>query len=249
MNSGTKPLLDPSGGYRKLDAFLLASLIQLETRRFCDRFLNLSNDPKGRQFDQMTQAARSGRANIMEGSQRSATSKTDEMRMIDVARASLVELMGDYEMALLQRGEAPWPSASKQAQAIAAWRLDPRPDWTDPLHDSGVYLLAQRKRLESFLDADESTAANTLLILCRRTVAMLTHLLKRQGEIFAKKGGFHERMKENRIAVRDGNAPSCPKCGRPMQRRIAKSGPKQGLPFWGCPGWPECDGRRDMGNS
>ncbi len=244
-----QPLLDPSGGYRKLDAFLLASLIQLETRRFCDRFLNLSNDPKGRQFDQMTQAARSGRANIMEGSQRSATSKTDEMRLIDVARASLVELMGDYEMDLLQRGEAPWPSSSPQSQAVAGWRLEPHGEWTDPLHDSGIYLLAQRKRLAEFLDADESTAANTLLVLCRRAVAMLTHLLKRQGELFAEKGGFRERMKENRLAVRDGNVPACPKCGRPMRRRVAKSGPNQGRPFWGCSGWPDCDGRMDAESS
>ena len=238
-------LLDPSGGYRKLDAFLLASIVQLETRRFCDRFLNLANDPKGRQFDQMTQAARSGRANIMEGSQRSATSKTDEMRLIDVARASLVELMGDYEMALLQRGEAPWPSASPQAQAVSGWRLEAHADWQDPLHESGVYLLAQRRRLAEFLDADESTAANTLLILCRRTVGMLSHLLKRQGEMFAEKGGFRERMAQTRLAVRDSDAPACPKCGKPMRRRVAKSGPNQGRPFWGCSAWPDCDGRRE----
>ena len=238
-------LLDPSGGYRKLDAFLLASLVQLETRRFCDRFLNLSNDPKGRQFDQMTQAARSGRANIMEGSQRSATSKTDEMRLVDVARASLVELMGDYEMALLQRGEAPWASSSPQAQAVSGWRLEPHVDWQDPLHESGVYLLAQRRRLAEYLDADESTAANTLLILCRRTVGMLSHLLKRQGEMFAERGGFRERMTQMRLYVRDGDAPSCPKCGKPMRKRVAKSGPNQGRPFWGCSAWPDCDGRRE----
>ena len=241
-----QPLLDPSGGYRKLDAFLLATLIQLETRRFCDRFLNLSNDPKGRQFDQMTQAARSGRANIMEGSQRSATSKTDEMRLIDVARASLVELMGDYEMALLQRGETPWASDSTESRAVTAWRLEPHGDWNDPLHDSGVYILAQRKGLAQFLDADEARAANTLLILCRRAVAMLTHLLKRQDEMFAEKGGFRERMTATRLAVRDGMVPQCPKCGSLMQRRTAKSGPNQGRQFWGCSKWPDCNGRRDM---
>jgi len=60
-------LFDKHGGYRKLDSFTLATVIQLGTWRFCD--------PCGRQFDQMTQAARSGRANIMEGSERAATSK------------------------------------------------------------------------------------------------------------------------------------------------------------------------------
>ena len=240
-----KPLLDPSGGYRKLDVFLLASLIQLETRRFCERFLNLKNDPKGRQYDQMTQAARSGRANIMEGSQRASTSKADEMRLIDVARASLVELMGDYEMALLHRNEAPWASDSQEALAVATWQLEPRGDWRDPLHESGTYLLAQRRRLAPFVDADESTAANTLLILCRRAVAMLTHLLRRQGEMFAETGGFRERLTATRLAVRDEKSPLCPKCGSSMRKRTAKSGPNQGKPFWGCSRWPDCDGRRD----
>ncbi len=73
--------LDASGGHRWLDSFVLASVIQLGTLRFCERFLNRSNDPCGRQFDQMTQAARSGRMNIIEGSERSATSKETEMRL------------------------------------------------------------------------------------------------------------------------------------------------------------------------
>ena len=167
------------------------------------------------------------------------------MRLIDVARASLVELIGDYEMDLLQREEAPWAVDSPQAQAVSGWRLEPHAEWTDPLHESGIYLLAQRRRLAEFLDADESTAANALLILCRRTVAMLTHLLKRQGEMFAEKGGFRERMTQTRLAVHDGEAPQCPKCGRPMRRRIAKTGPSQGRPFWGCSGWPDCNGRSE----
>ena len=149
-----KPLFDPSGGYRKLDAFLFASLIQLETKRYCERYLTLKNDPKGRQFDQMTQAARSGRANIMEGSQRASTSKADEMRLIDVARASLVELMGDFEMELLQRGSPPWSRDSDAAKRVSEWQLEPHGEWTDPIHDSGVYLLAlpenQRNLLEFY---------------------------------------------------------------------------------------------------
>ena len=63
------------GGYRKLDSFTLASVIQLATWRFCETFLDRRNDPTGRQFDQMTQAARSGRVNIAEGSERASTSK------------------------------------------------------------------------------------------------------------------------------------------------------------------------------
>lgn len=241
-----QPLLDPCGGYRKLDAFLMASLIQLETRTWCERFLNRGNDPKGRQYDQMTQAARSGRANIMEGSQRAATSKADEMRLADVARASLVELMGDYEMALLAHGEAPWEAGSAAAREVSAWRLEPHGDWEDPVHDSGVYLLEQRRRLAPLVSGDESRGANVLLILCRRTVAMLTHLLRRQGEMFAEKGGFRERMTATRLAVRDAETPACPKCGAVMRRRTARAGLRAGKPFWGCSRWPDCDGRREV---
>ena len=238
-----KSLLDPSGGYRKLDAFLFASLIQLETRRYCERYLTPRNDPKGRQYDQMTQAARSGRANIMEGSQRASTSKADEMRLIDVARASLVELLGDFEMELLQRGSAPWARDSDEARSVADWQLEPHGDWTDPFHDSGVYILAQQRRLAPFTDAGEISAANTLLILCKRTVVMLSHLLQRQGEAFAEKGGFRERLTKVRLESRGGEAPPCPKCGAPMRKRTAKSGPNAGKPFWGCSKWPDCTGR------
>jgi hypothetical protein len=96
-------LFDKHGGFRKLHSFTLATLVQLETLRFCRRLLTHDHrltpgkfyDPKGRQYDQMTQAARSGRQNIIEGSERSSTSKDTEMKLTDVARASLSELRGD----------------------------------------------------------------------------------------------------------------------------------------------------------
>jgi len=88
-------LFDKHGGFRRLHSFTLATIVQLETLRFCRKFLTFDHrevdkfyDPKGRQYDQMTQAARSGRQNIIEGSERSATSKDTEMKLTDVARAS-----------------------------------------------------------------------------------------------------------------------------------------------------------------
>jgi four helix bundle protein len=90
-------LFDKHGGYRKLDSFTLASVVQLGTWRFCEAFLNRRNDPGGRHFDQMTQAARSGRANLTEGSERAATSRETEMKLTDVARASLAELKAQGE--------------------------------------------------------------------------------------------------------------------------------------------------------
>ncbi len=102
-------------GFRKLHTFTLATIVQLETLRFCRRFFTHDHreattkfyDPKGLQYDQMVQAARSGRQNIIEGSERSATSKDTEMKLTDVARASLSELRGDYEIWILDRGELP----------------------------------------------------------------------------------------------------------------------------------------------
>jgi restriction system protein len=104
-------LFDKRGGFRRLHTFTLATIIQLETLRFCRCFITHNPreagtkfyDPKGRQYDQMIQAARSGRPNIIEGSERSATSKDTEMKLTDVARASLSELRGDYEIWTLRR--------------------------------------------------------------------------------------------------------------------------------------------------
>ena len=76
-------------GYFRLDSWILANIIQLGTQQFCERFLNRRNDPTGRQFDQMTQASRSGPANIAEGSARRATSRETEMKLSDVARSSV----------------------------------------------------------------------------------------------------------------------------------------------------------------
>lgn len=128
-------LFDKRGGFRKLHTFTLATIVQLETLRFCRRFITHDHreaatkfyDPKGRQYDQMTQAARSGRQNIIEGSERSATSKDTEMKLTDVARASLSELRGDYEIWILDRGDLPWSVHSPEAKAINVISLDPAP--------------------------------------------------------------------------------------------------------------------------
>ena len=89
-------------GYYWLDTWILANVIQLATQDFCRAFLTLQNDPCGRQFDQMTQAARSCTANIAEGNSRHYTSRETEMKLTDVARASLSELANDYINWLLQ---------------------------------------------------------------------------------------------------------------------------------------------------
>ena len=96
--------LRPSGGYRKLRSFQVTTVIYDATVRFCERFL----DKRSRTVDQMVQAARSGRQNIAEGSRAAATSSQTELRLVNVARASLDELLLDYEDFLRQRGKRQW---------------------------------------------------------------------------------------------------------------------------------------------
>ncbi|MDA3799341.1 MAG: four helix bundle suffix domain-containing protein [Kiritimatiellae bacterium] len=248
-----KKIVGKHGGYRKLDSFTLTSIIQLATWRFCNVFLNRRNDPCGRQFDQMTQAARSGRQNIVEGSERAGTSAGTEMRLTDVARASLAELKADYEFWLLSHKIAPWEPTTQEAQGVFGVRLDPNPlSETVSLHQSAVYTMAQYEKFAPWLDSDDPTCvANAMLILISRVLNMLNRQLEVQSEVFQKEGGFHERMSAVRREERDKeqadpNAPACPDCGKAMCQRTARSGRNAGQLFWGCSAFPECKGIREI---
>jgi four helix bundle suffix protein len=236
---------NPHSGYRRLDSWILASIVQFATHRFCEKFLTRKLDPTGRQYDQMTQAARSGKVNIVEGSARAATSKKAEMTLTDVARASLNELGSDYEDWLLRQGLIPWKKDSEEAKAVFAVRLD-KPDYHDDLeYDSYVHLLKQQHKFDCWLLSDDATImANCLIILIHRTIKMLAGQLQTQIEIFEKEGGFHEQLTQIRIETRAQieNAPVCPNCGKPMTMRKATTGKNAGTEFWGCTGYPECKG-------
>ncbi len=244
-------LFDKCGGYRKLDSFTLATVIQLGTIRFCERFLDRRNDPCGRTYDQMTQAARSGRQNIIEGSERAATSKETEMKLTDVARASLGELRGDYEIWVLKQRQAPWDAQSDEARAIYGVRLDPVSESAFDAHQSGLYLLEQEQKFTQWVDhADSQIAANALLILIQRAIRILNKQLEAQGNRFLEAGGFRERLTAARIEERDRQeadaGPACPECGQPMRLRKAKAGKHAGQAFWGCSAYPECKGTREV---
>ena len=99
-----EPLIPKHGGYRNLKSFQIAQLVYDVTVRFCDRYVQ----KRSRTHDQMVQAARSGVQNIAEGSQAAGTSKKTELKLTNVARASLEELRLDYEDFLRQRGLALW---------------------------------------------------------------------------------------------------------------------------------------------
>jgi four helix bundle suffix protein len=238
-----------TGGYFWLDSWILANIVQLGTQEFCRQFLNRTNDPCGRQYDQMTQAARSGCANNAEGSARRATSKETEMKLTDVARSSLAELSGDFLNWLLQQGKVPWGKDTPEAREVYAIRLDKPAYGEDVVHDACAHVLAQKKKFDKWLESGNDEAmANCLLILIARVINMLNHQLETQGETFEQEGGFREKLTSMRTEARarQEDAPVCPECGKPMARRRAKTGKNAGKDFWGCTGYPECRGTREM---
>jgi restriction system protein len=221
--------------------------------RFCRRFLTQDPreasgkfyDPKGRQYDQMTQAARSGRQNIIEGSERSSTSKDTEMKLTDVARASLSELRDDYEIFILDRGELPLSVHSPEAKAVSAISLNPASFADDMVHESAKHALEQRRKYARWLDSDDpAVVSNAMLVIIGRALNMLKSQIEAQGKVFEQTGGFSERLTARRIEARAEmrNAdpvPECPQCGKPMRRRKSAKGD-----FWGCSGFPGCKGTR-----
>jgi four helix bundle suffix protein len=236
---------DPTSGYRRLDSWILASIVQFATYQFCGKFLTRKLDPTGRQYDQMTQAARSGKVNIVEGSARSATSKETEMKLTDVARASLNELVSDYEDWLLRQGLVPWHKSTEEAKEVFAVRLDKTDYKDDWVYDSCVHLLKQQSKFDRWLLSDNSvTVANCQIVLIRRTIKMLAGQLQTQVEKFGQTGGFREKLTEIRVEARakQQNAPACPNCGKPMTIRKASTGKNAGKEFWGCTGYPDCRG-------
>ena len=242
-------LFHKCGGYRRLDSYTIASIVQLATLSFCRRFLNRTNDPCGRQYDQMTQAARSGVKNLVEGSERMKASLSTAINLMDVGRASLCELRDDYTTWLMDHDQAPWRQSSPEAQAVFGVRLAPADYGDDINHDSCVRILTERKRFAPWLEAEDSgVVSNALLILINRTVNMMDKQIEKLGAQFREEGGFHERLTAVRTEARreqhqpvPDNAPVCPKCGEPMRLRHGASGD-----FWGCTAYPGCKGTREV---
>ena len=236
-------------GYYWLDTWVLANVIQLATQDFCMRNLNRTNDPCGRQFDQMTQAARSVPANIAEGNSRHSTSKETEMRLTDVARASLAELANDYVNWLLLHENIPWSVKSEEHKSVSNIPLD-KPTYKDDVqHQSGMHILKQKHKFDTWLcSKDSMIEANCLLVLCNRLIMMLSKQIENQLASFREEGGFTEALSAERLAFRaeQSDAPACPKCGKPMIKRVAKKGVNAGKEFWSCSSYPNCDGTRPV---
>ena len=166
-NSNKQGLIPPHGGYRSLKSFQAAQLVYDGTVVFCNRFI----DRRSRTHDQMVQAARSGVQNIAEGSMASATSKKTELKLTSVARASLEELLLDYQDFLRHRGMRLWVKASPEALAVRN-KYKARPqnpkspsDGLDSADGSKSSELSDSVDPYGISKASAEVAANTLLCL------------------------------------------------------------------------------------
>jgi four helix bundle suffix protein len=186
-NSDNKPrsdLIPPHGGYRELKSYQNAEIVYDATVKFCDKFI----DRRSRTHDQMVQAARSGKQNIAEGSMASGTSKKFELKLVGVARASLEELLLDYQDFLRQRQLPLWDKGHPKAQAVRKLAYSENRSY-----------MTYRTYIE---DAPPETAANTLICLTHQTNYLLDLLLRQLEQQFLKEGGFTEKLYRARSQAR-----------------------------------------------
>lgn len=209
-------LIQKHGGYRKLKSFQVSQLVYDVTVRFCDKYIN----KRSRTHDQMVQAARSGVQNIAEGSQASATSKKFELKLTQVARASLEELKLDYEDFLRQRRFRQWGRENplrqelinkrcQTADEVAAWvvevaKISGRRGQSEPgghlTEDGFLSTMSTKSTVSTWIYPELS--ANTSLVLIAVACSLLDRQVERLAQDFEKQGGFIEHMYRVRSAAK-----------------------------------------------
>ena len=183
-------LLPPRGDYQTLLSFQKAEIVYDITFRFAHKFLSRGD----RTVDQMIQSARSGKKNILEGSKAAITSKETEIKLTNVARASLEELLDEYKDYLRARDLPIWDKDSKEAQYVRK---------------------LGRKTPQSYEDYREfvetrppEVVANIALCLIHQTNYLIDQQLRRLEKDFVEQGGLRERMTRARLQFRNRhNAP------------------------------------------
>lgn len=254
--------LRPSGGYRDTASFQTTTIIYDATVWFCEKFV----DPRSRTVDQMVQAARSGRQNIAEGSRAAATSSQTELRLVNVARSSLEELLLDYEDFLRHRRLPQWAPDSPEASAVRSVPTRFRKDQSDQPDPPNLTDLSDHQRYALYaqwLDhADPAIRANTLICLINQANFLLDRQIAALEQAFVEEGGYSEQLATARMAHRRkkdqsdppdpanqsdvSKIPKCPQCGALMALRTAKTGKNAGQPFWGCTQYPDCKGTQPV---
>jgi four helix bundle suffix protein len=182
--SETEGVIPPHGGYQKLKSYQSAEIVYDATVKFCERFV----DRRSRTVDQMVQAARSGKQNIAEGSMASGTSKETEMKLVSVARASLEELLLDYQDYLRLHGLPLWDKNHPRAQEIRKLA-----------YESDRSYLTYTTYIEN---ASPEVAANTIICLIHQTNYLLDQQLRQLEKQFLQEGGFREKLYNARLKAR-----------------------------------------------
>lgn len=175
-------LLSNSGNYKSLLSYQKADVIYQITFDFCNRFLQKGD----RTVDQMVQAARSGKQNIVEGCAASATSAKTEIKLINVAKASLKELLEDYEDFLKTRNFPKWEIGSREYNAMRQLGKE---------HNDADFFMS------IIATRPPETIANMAIILINQADYLLFKQLRRLEIDFIQNGGFSERM----TAIRKNN--------------------------------------------
>ena len=173
-------LLPHAGNYRKLFSCQKAEAIYDITYYFCKNYLQRFD----RTIDQMMQAARSGKQNIVEGYAASATSKETEIKLVNVAKASLHELLIDYEDYLRKRNNRQWENGSVELQKMS--------ELGRKHNDTAVYMTLIKTR-------SPETISNITICLIKQTDYLLFKQLQSNSEDFLKNGGMRERMTRMRL--------------------------------------------------
>jgi four helix bundle suffix protein len=179
--------LPPGGNYRELLSYRKSEIVYDFTFRFCERFLQRGD----RTIDQMVQAARSGKQNIAEGSKASVTSTEMELKLTNVARASLEELLIDYQDYLRVRDHPLWDKNSTEALFVRKLGKQPA------------------ESFESYRDFLETrppeVLANIAICLIHQANYLLDQQIRRLEKDFLKKGGLRENMTRARLDYRRKN--------------------------------------------
>jgi len=173
------------GGYHNLLSYQKALIVYDATVHFCERFF----DKRDRTRDQMIQAARSGKQNILEGSMASGTSKETEIKLTNVARASQEELLEDYLDFMRGRQIEEWSATHPYARRLRALNQIPNATY-----------LTFKKGIEH---KDPSICANVIVGLIKVTCYLLDQQLRRLEKDFLNEGGLRERMTRARLIRRN----------------------------------------------
>jgi len=182
---GFPQLIPPHGGFRNLQSYQMAEIVYDATVVFCNRFINR----RSRTHDQMVQAARSGKQNIAEGSMASGTSKKFELKLVGVARASLEELLLDFQDYLRQKGLALWEKDHPKARQVRKL-----------CYRKNRSYLTYKSYIEN---SAPEIAANTMICLIHQTNYLLDQQLRTLEKEFLKQGGFTERLYHSRLQMRN----------------------------------------------